>query len=64
MKKSWKEDPLLPSLDAATRIVAPILGGVLFGSLFLPPGLGAVVGALFGLAVGLARNREIARFHE
>lgn len=60
MRKSWKEDPQLPSLDAATSIVAPILGGVLFGSLYLPPGVGAVVGALFGLAVGLARHRELA----
>jgi hypothetical protein len=63
MRKSSKEGPL-PSLDAAARFVAPILGGVLFGSLYLPPGVGAVVGALFGLAVGLAHHRELAKSHE
>lgn len=61
MRKSSEEGPQLSSLDAAAQFVVPMAGGVLFGSLYLPPGVGVVVGALFGLAVGLARRRELAR---
>jgi hypothetical protein len=37
----------LPSLEAMARIVAPTLGGLLLGGLFVPPApLGSILGAV------------------
>ena len=54
----------LPSLDTMARLVAPTLGGLLLGGLFVPPAaLGSILGAVAGLMVGLTRNHDLAKLH-
>lgn len=48
--------------EAVALVVGPALGGfLLFGSLLPSPWIGGVLGALVGIAAGMARNRELAR---
>jgi hypothetical protein len=58
-----KLETRLPSLEAAARVVGPMLGGLLLGGTLLSsvPLLGSVLGALAGIAAGLARNRELSQ---